>query len=140
MPYKDKDIAKQKSKDRWKTWAQRNPEKSNQRMKEWRDRNPKYMLHISAKRRALKDNIVFSITIEDVPDIPDICPITSIPIHTRNDGTKGPCDNSPSLDRIDNTLGYVKDNIRVISYKGNRWKSNMSIQDVENLLQYMKQK
>ena len=138
MPYSDPIKQKEASSKRWKSWAQRNPEKANSRMKEWRHRNPKYMLNVSAKRRSIRDGIEYSITVEDIPDIPTICPIAQIPIFPRDDGNKGPCDNSPTLDRIDPEKGYVPGNLRIISHKANRWKSNMTIKDVEVLLAYMR--
>jgi hypothetical protein len=51
---------------------------------------------------------------------------------------KGPGDTSPSLDRIDSNLGYIKGNIKVISFKANRIKSDAVITDVEKVLEYMK--
>jgi hypothetical protein len=138
MPYKDKEKAKERSNMRWERWSKRNPEKANSRAREWRQRNPKYMLHSSAKRRAAVKSIEFSIVKEDIPEIPDICPIALIPIFPRNDGTKGPCDNSPSLDRVDTTKGYVKGNLRVLSHKGNRMKADMGIEELERIIKYIR--
>lgn len=137
MPYKDLSIRKQKSAERFKAWAKRNPKEANERMKHWRQRNPKYMLHASAKRRAKAKDIVFDITIDDIPEIPELCPIALIPIYPRDDGTKGPCDNSPTLDRKIPSKGYVKGNVFVISHRGNRWKSEMTQEDLLRILDYM---
>lgn len=137
MPYKDPIKASEKSNERWKSWAKRNPEKANSRMREWRHRNPKYMLYHSAKRRAKERDLDFSITIEDIPEIPEVCPIAQIRIHFRDDGKRGPIENSPTLDRIDPSKGYTRDNIRVISHKGNRLKSDMGKEDLLRILQYM---
>lgn len=138
MPYKDPEIAKQKSAERYERWSKKYPEKANARMRDWRHRNPKYMLRVSAERRAKSKNIEFDLTLEDMPDIPTICPIALIPVFPRNDGSKGPCDNSPTLDRIDPHGGYVKGNVRVLSHRGNRWKGEMTIKEVERLLAYMR--
>jgi hypothetical protein len=123
--------------DRWKTWAKKNPEKANLRMKEWRHRNPKYMLRVSAERRAKAKGIEFDILLDDVPDIPDICPIALIPLFARDDGTRGPCDNSPTLDRVDPALGYVKGNLRIISHKANRWKNEMTREELQRVIDYV---
>ena len=90
-------------------------------------------------RRAKAKGIEFNLSLEDIPEIPEICPIALIPLFIKEyDGTKGPCENSPTLDRIDTRKGYVPDNIRVISFRGNRWKADMSIEDMERLLSYTK--
>lgn len=138
MPYKDPEIRKIKSAERSLRWSRKFPEKSNAKAREWRRNNPDYMLHHHAKRRAERDGTEFSITREDIPAIPDICPIALIPIHFKEIPSKGPSDNSPTLDRIDPNRGYTKDNIRILSHKANRWKSNMTIEDVERILAYMK--
>jgi len=44
----------------------------------------------------------------------------------------------PTLDRINNDLGYIKGNVEVISAKANRLKNNGTIEDFELILQYMK--
>lgn len=47
-------------------------------------------------------------------------------------------DNSPSLDKIIPALGYVKGNIRVISFKANTLKRDGHIEDFEKIIQYIK--
>lgn len=81
-------------------------------------------------------NIECSISVEDIV-IPERCPILDIelgPIGGKNRN------NSPSLDRVDNSTGYVRGNVRVISNRANTLKGEMSINDVERLLTYMKAK
>lgn len=94
------------------------------------------MLFKAAERRARNEGTPFNLKLEDVPDIPKTCPIALIPLFVRDDGGRGPCENSPSLDRIKPELGYVIGNIRVISFKGNRWKSDMTVEDMERLIRY----
>ena len=127
MPYKDKELSKQKAAERWTSWAERNKDKANSRGREWRDRNPEYMLVASALRRSKRDNLEFTLTRGNCPEIPSHCPITNLELKSRNDGKKGPCDSSPTLDRIDSSKGYIEGNIRVISHKANRWKDDMTI-------------
>lgn len=136
MPYKDPEVRKQKSAERFKSWASKNPEKANARMRDWRHRNPKYMLFKSAERRSKARGLEFSITMGDIPEIPEICPLALIPIFSRNDGGKGPCDNSPTLDRRDQNKGYIKGNIFVISHRANRWKGEMTHEEILRLAAY----
>jgi hypothetical protein len=94
-------------------------------MGELRLNNPNRFLLSRAKSRAKKKGLEFNIDKSDI-DVPIICPILGIPIIKEyKKGTKGgPSPNSPSLDRVDNSLGYVKGNVRVISHKANTMKHN----------------
>lgn len=93
-------------------------------------------LYITAKWRARKTGMAFDIEIEDLV-VPETCPVFGIPLiptygkGKRNNGT-------PSLDRLDNTKGYTKDNCRIISFKANQYKGDMTVAEVEALLKYMK--
>lgn len=89
--------------------------------------SPEIIMLASAKARAKKFGVPFSITKEDIQSvIVDTCPILGIPL-SHNFGTSGSyTDNSPSLDRIIPELGYVVGNIAVISMKANKIKSNES--------------
>ena len=96
----------------------------------------KYMLK-NAKIRAKQKGLDFDITIEDIV-IPDVCPVLGIPLvkHFGN-GVKRAQPDSPSLDRIDSTKGYVKGNVRVISWRANDLKRNATIDEVRKILEYM---
>lgn len=94
-----------------------------------------YMLLKRAYKRAQEKNIPFDITADDIK-IPEFCPILGIKLIVGK--VQGPDDFSPSLDRIIPEKGYVKNNIEIISMRANRMKTNASIQDVENLLNYLK--
>jgi len=107
--------------------------KQRKHQKNWRINNPKTYLIRLAKIRAKENNIDFAITEEDIK-IPEICPVFGYGIK-HNSGSKQ--DNSISLDRIDNSKGYTKDNIAVISWKANRLKNNATIEDLRKLLKYM---
>jgi len=93
----------------------------------YRKKHPERVLCSMAKRRAKDKGLEFNIDKTDI-DIPIICPILGIPIvkvYTKGKNP-GPTSNSPSLDRIDNSKGYVKGNVRVISHKANTMKHNAS--------------
>jgi hypothetical protein len=88
--------------------------------------NPERVLWQSAKERAAKYNLEFTINVDDIV-IPQHCGILGIPLVK---GRNKPIANSPSLDRIDCNLGYTKENIQVISFKANTMKSNATKEDL----------
>lgn len=71
----------------------------------------------------------FSISVDDIY-IPDNCPILGIKINM-NSGKSGAYINSPSLDRKDNSLGYVKGNVWVISQLANAMKGAASVEQLQ---------
>jgi hypothetical protein len=77
-------------------------------------------MHQRAKGRAKLKGQEFSLKVSDIV-IPDVCPILGIPLNM-NSGKSGAYNNSPSLDRKDNTKGYTPDNVWVISQLANAMK------------------
>lgn len=81
----------------------------------------------SARRRAEKRKIPFEITPQDIVDIfpPDgLCPIFGTKLERNFDNGKKYTGNSPSLDRIIPSLGYIPGNIVIISMKANLIKNS----------------
>jgi len=120
-----------------KNWEENHKFERKNYMQIWRERKrqtqPARIMIAHAKQRAKKFGIEFCLIKEDIV-IPDICPVLGIPLYF----TKGKStNNTPSLDRIDNSQGYIRENIRVISNKANALKRDMTIEDVKNLLKYM---
>ncbi len=98
----------------------------------WRLNNREAAMLSAAKARAKKAGLDFDINLSDF-SIPEMCPILEIPLFF----TEGlQADNTPALDRIDNSKGYVKGNVRVISHKANRHKADLSLEDIERLYIY----
>lgn len=81
-----------------------------------------------AKSRARRYGVPFDIDPEDI-EVPSLCPALSIPLVRSDDIT----DNTPSLDRINPSKGYVRGNIAVISNKANRIKSNAEAYEIESV-------
>lgn len=89
-----------------------------------------------ARRRAKERGVEFSIRPDQVPWPSDgLCPIKRVPLE-RNKGIVG--SNSPSLDRIHSDLGYIPGNVRVLSWRMNNIKGDLTVEEAENLLLYMK--
>ena len=104
--------------------------------RESRLRNITHAIWKKAKDRALKYNMDFNIEESDII-IPEICPILEVPLEF---GTKGNYEYSPSIDRIDNSKGYIKGNIQIISKKANSMKNSASLEELrkfcKNVLRY----
>jgi hypothetical protein len=76
-------------------------------------------------------------------EFPEICPILGVPIDYNYDKkrTKGGSDFAPSFDKIYPNLGYVKGNVRVVSFLGNRIMSNINDQpNYKNMLMHLASK
>jgi hypothetical protein len=63
--------------------------------------------------------------------IPACCPLLGIPLFQMR-GRAGP--NSPSLDRIDPTKGYVPGNVWVISWRANQIKPDATLQELKQIV------
>jgi len=100
---------------------------------EVKERTIKNSIFYSAKKRAEKKNIDFDIEIEDIT-IPIMCPVLNIPLKSANNRMN---DNSPTLDRIDNSKGYVKGNIQIISWRANSLKSNGTKEEFQQIIKYL---
>ncbi len=86
------------------------------------------------KRRAKKSNEPFNLDIDDI-DVPEFCPALGL----RLDWEAGlRADNLPSLDKVIPKLGYIKGNVRMISFRANRLKNNATLSDIQGILSYMK--
>jgi hypothetical protein len=89
------------------------------KVREWRRNNPAKIMLASIRSSAKKRGLDFNIDLSDI-DIPETCPVLGIRLFIRD--KQGPGHNSPTLDRVDNTKGYVKGNVKVISHRANSLK------------------
>lgn len=127
MPVKDPEKRKQYQAG----WYQKNKDRlvvvSNERYHSYSDTRK---LVNAAKQRAKQKGLEFDITPEDVI-VPEYCPILQKPLikHTRY---------APSIDRIDSTKGYTRDNIWVISRKANTMKNDATIEDLKEFSNWVR--
>lgn len=110
--------------------VEENRNKAKERAKTNRNSNPlKFMLK-DAKRRAKAKGIRFNLTEDDLT-IPDLCPLLGKPLERFTAY-------APSIDRIDSTKGYTKDNVWVISKRANQIKNDATIEELELILEGLK--
>lgn len=77
----------------------------------------------------------FDISVDDI-EWPEYCPILNhklnyFAVHSERNY-------APSFDRVDNDLGYVKGNVKIISYEANRLKGNFTLEVFERLVDYIR--
>ena len=89
--------------------------------------NPELAMFKRSAKRAARHGIPFSISIDDIV-IPKFCPILGIELEIAN--KSGGSMNSPSLDRLIPSSGYVKGNVWVISKLANTMKSSADEQQL----------
>jgi hypothetical protein len=123
-------IERERNPGRCREWHQRNREWSH----EWRERNIKRHTLNNARTRARKRGTPFTLTLEDIPPIPERCPILGTDM--RHSHGRGRPD-SPSLDCFDPALGYVPGNIWWISNKANMMKSNADLATLRRFAQWV---
>jgi ribosomal protein L37E len=88
----------------------------------------------AARKRAKKRGLPCEIDRDFIINIsPEFCPAFDI---TLNYSNKKLADDSPTVDRFDNTQGYLKDNVFVLSWKANRMKSNCSPEEIRKLAEW----
>lgn len=87
---------------------------------------------VEAKSRSKADGREFTVGDDDVI-WNDVCPVLGIPISPVRGKGHGGKPGSPSLDRIDNDKGYVTGNVRIISWRANNLKRNMTREEARLL-------
>lgn len=124
-------------------WHQNNPAKARENGKRGskakRLRNPRKALFMAAKARAAKRGMKFTITLDDLT-FPERCPILGIPMSFGLGGgmSMGLAvrDTRYSIDRIDNSKGYIPGNVIVVSYRANRLKSDARISELREIVRF----
>lgn len=145
----------EKKREAYRRWAEKNPNASAERSKKWRELNPsrsqyhadkgnakaneerrndpRKALLRGARKRAENKFLEFDLTVDDVP-IPSVCPVLGVPMSIGRGVYHA---GSPTLDRLDNSKGYVKGNVRVISFRANSLKSDATVEELQAVLRYM---
>lgn len=115
-----------------RSYAARHPEKIKaNRVKQNGTTVSRILSRVKSRAKALGKD--FNLDHSDIV-IPAVCPVLGIPLSLNNNGA-GYHSNSPSLDRIDNSKGYVKGNVRVISARANLLKNDATIEELELVLE-----
>jgi hypothetical protein len=98
-------------------------------------RTHEYKLLHAAKARAKRDGFPCTIEESDIT-IPDVCPVLGIPLKR---GVGASTEASPTLDKLIPALGYVRGNVRVISFRANRLKNDATLDELKALVRYLEE-
>jgi len=126
----------------FRKWKRNNPEKfiesversyKNNRLNKWFN---------GTKGRAIKNGLEFNLDLEDF-EIPEYCPILGIKLEFNEHGfdktNKSLFSGIPSIDRIDNSKGYVKGNTWIISRLANTMKNKGSFENLYRFSRFFNQ-
>lgn len=91
----------------------------------------------AARRRAKQKGIEFDLQPGDIA-IPERCPALGLRLRVTRGITGSDC--SPSLDRIDNSKGYTKDNVAIVSFRANTIKNSATAQELRKIVNYLKER
>lgn len=117
-------------------WAAKNKEKRQEYYKEYdSQRSVADKLIRSAKDRATKEGIAFSITTEHF-DVPSNCPICDVEMRVAT-GIRGGASYSPTLDKRIPHLGYVPGNVAVICKKCNSLKGDATSEHLRKIADWI---
>lgn len=104
----------------YKAWEENN---KNQKPVKW--------LLKAARKRARETGIEFDLTAADVAyPANGRCPVFDVPMIRRTPY-------APSLDRMDNSKGYVRGNVTVMSWRANHLKSDGTAEEHKRLTEWM---
>jgi hypothetical protein len=106
--------------------------------KEAREKDRRFAMLYATKRSAKVHKVPHDLCLDDI-EMPLTCPILGIKIDYSKQGTYKDRFDTPTVDRLIPEKGYVKGNIRTVSHKGNRFKNNMSLEEAELVVKYMKE-
>jgi hypothetical protein len=118
--------------------TRRDRERDTKSQREWRKKNP-FKFKCSAKRQdCAKRGILFSLTPEYLEVIwTGRCPVLEVDmdILSQKDNLY-----APQLDRVDPKGGYVEGNVVWLSRRANNIKGNATVEELEAVVKWMKEK
>lgn len=128
-----REAKKLESRTKWRTETEVNRKRWCEYSNSYRKRNPNKSRYSLLKSSSKSRGIPFELEEEFFFDIPEFCPVLGIPLDGRDR------DHQWSIDKIKPELGYVQGNVKIISMRANRLKSDSTITEIERILQYMKE-
>lgn len=97
--------------------------------------DPRVEMLTDSRKRAKARGMEHLISKEDII-IPEFCPVLGIRLEV-GIGKREP--HSPSIDRVDNSKGYIPGNVRVISSRANTLKGDGAVWEFKEVIRYMEE-
>lgn len=122
----------EKGKEATRRWQANNPEVRNETSKRWDAENPAKRLLLACKARAKQRGHECTITVEDLRAMlaPMTCAVTGLQLTYEKTSESKTRPFAPSIDRIDNSSGYVLGNVRVVCCLYNLMRADHKDEDV----------
>jgi hypothetical protein len=133
-----------------KEWYQKtrdqNREKDILRYRKMKKEQPWILAYRAVKTRAKKKNMEFNLTEDYLMSIWSLtCPVLGIPLYpavyesgnSRTGSKAKPHDNSPTIDRIDSSKGYIIGNVCIMSYRANMIKNCGTIDEHRAIVRFL---
>lgn len=90
---------------------------------------------LAKKANSKRPGLLFDLQHGDL-EWPVVCPVLGIPLDYAASAGKR-AENSASFDRLDSTVGYTKDNTRIISWRANRIKNDGTADEHRRIAEYI---
>lgn len=120
-----------------KAYRAANLEKVNAQAQKYYREHPFSHLLTDIKCRAKRKQLDFNLDLEYLNSIKvQYCPILKFELSYEPNPQSKRLQNKATLDRIDNSKGYTKDNVAFISWKANRLKCNLTAIQLTKLAEY----
>ena len=126
-PINSEEERKDRHREQARNYNKKHADKIREKRTRYIEKNYERYMWSVAKQSAKARGIEFSIDPEDIK-IPTHCRYLGVELTKIIGKNKGKVNTNVSLDRIDNSKGYVKGNVQVISALANKLKSNCSIE------------
>lgn len=131
MNWKDKEQVRRRARRYNKKWRTTHKTQISTYHLRTRIKNPERTIFNRTKASAKLRGLEFNLSLQDVV-IPTHCPYLGVQFTNIQGQGKENIYFNPSLDRIDNTKGYIKGNVEIISHRANTMKNSASINELQN--------
>jgi hypothetical protein len=107
----------------YREYAPHQKDAANRGSYKWKYTTPGGLLtriRLQSKRRGIE----FALTKDDIPPLPDQCPLLLVPFGEHK------TEYAPTIDRIDSNVGYVPGNVHYVSHRGNTLKNCATLEEM----------